>query len=112
MSGSPPDHASPPASTALSLLVPEWSDQLCQRGAGAGACVAEDGGGGDRAEVAAGLEVAVVGEAVEEPGGVQVAGAGGVDHLDRVGVDLDHVVTACHDGSGGDRKSTRLNSSH
>src|SRR3546814_5722944 len=89
-----------------------------------------DGGGGDRAEVAAGLEVAVVGEAVEEPGGVQVAGAGGVDHLDRVGVDLDHVVTACHDGSGGptgddgdldvgpcggqrlDRKSTRLNSSN
>src|SRR3546814_3945944 len=53
---SPTDHASPPASTALSRLVPEGSDQLGQRGAGAGACVAEDGGGGYRAEVAAGLE--------------------------------------------------------
>ena len=53
--------------------------ELRQRHRGAGAEVGDDLGRGQRAEAAAGREVVAVGEAVQEAGRVQVAGARGVD---------------------------------
>ena len=52
-----------------------------------------------RAEPPARAEVVPVREAVEEPGCVEVARAGGVDHAagHRLGVDHVHLVAAHHD---------------
>ena len=66
---------------------------------GACAVVADDFGGGDAADAAAGLQLVATGDSKEEPGGVQVAGAGGVDDVvDGLRVDVDLFV--CCDDEG------------
>lgn len=76
--------------------------ELAERGLGAGADVADDLGGGEAAELCARRHVAALGQAVEESGRVEVAGAGGVDHLlDRVGVDGGALAVPDDDGAVG-----------
>ena len=55
---------------------------------------------GQRGDAAAGLELAAVSIAVEEAGGVKIAGAGQVDDaVDRPGRNLDHLVGRDDDGA-------------
>src|SRR5579864_1483451 len=57
-----------------------------------GADMRDDFGGAQAAELAAGCEITVVRQSVEKSGGIEIAGAGGVDHArNRRRRDVPHV---------------------
>ena len=84
----------------MSYSSPACSGLLAQVLARARADLLDDETGGERAEVAAICEVAAAGVAIEEAGGVEVAGAGRVDQLlDLDRLDGDRLVAAARSPS-------------